>query len=101
MTQRVQGPVDGKVDGGIMLTLALLVLLIGLAVVVYLRVMVPAEPSQGEATVPAASKRIVEIDSTAAQEGATATVPAEQHLQPLPDEQLQLIRDVFAPELSR
>lgn len=63
-----------------------LLALLGLTVGLYLRIVMP---HAGQAAVPA-SLRVVE----------SAPAPASS-LQPLPEDQMKLVRDLFAPELAK
>jgi hypothetical protein len=85
--------VTGRASGGAFLSNLVIVLLLAVAVGLYLQIVMVEHGADDGAPVPTASVRVVE-------QAAGDTVPsAAPPLQPLPDEQVRLIKQVFAPEL--
>jgi hypothetical protein len=83
----------GRASGGAFFSNLVIVLLLALAVGLYLQIVMVEHGAGDTAPVPMASVRIVEQTAgDTPQSAATA-------LKPLPEEQLRLIKQVFAPEL--
>jgi hypothetical protein len=85
--------VMGTASGGALFSNLVITLLLALTVGLYLQIVMVEHDANEGAPVPTASVRIVE------QTAADALQPTEQGLVPLPEDQLRLIKQVFAPEL--
>lgn len=86
--------VIGRAAGGAIFSNLVILLLLGLAVGLYLQIVIVEHDAANGADLPAASVRIVEQPLEA------AGPQASSGLVPLPADQLQLIRQVFAPEMQ-
>ena len=68
----------------------LLIVLCLLAAALYLKILVPGDDPVGDAA----------SSTQAAADAPTGPTPGQQTRRPVPETQMQVIQDVFAPELS-